>query len=100
MGPEKRESFDNGRYVSRIVGVEPTTCICKMGFCRDNWAEHDIYSYDSADRATVPHPADFSTISQASASVSADGPSMKIIASVSCCGTCVGKVRIFGFGSQ
>ena len=86
-GAQEKRGLDHGRHFRGVVGVDSGTCECQKSFCRDNWAKHDINPSIGRSCDSTPSGKCFS-ISQASAPVSVNGPSLEIIAIVACRGTC------------
>ena len=63
-------------HFSSIIGMDSGTCECKMSFCRDNWAKHDIYSSMGRSCRSTTSGRCF-TIGKASSTVSVGGPPLK-----------------------
>ena len=95
MAPKKVEGLNHGRHFGGVVGVDSGTSQCQMSFCRDDWAQHDFHPTMGEIVRQQPHPAKVSP-SAKRVPPSVWIPSLKVIASVTCCGTDTLKMRIPG----
>ena len=97
-GPEKRQCLFHSRHFSGCCWSEFWHLKkSRMSLGGDDRTKKKTTVLPRGDRAITPHPATVSPLTWR-VPVSIDGPSLEVIASVTCCGTNVGEMRISGLG--
>ena len=99
MRTKERQCFNHGSHFSSVVGVCSGTRESEISLGGDDGTKHDINSSMSGSRSYTPSSKSF-TINNASTTICGNSPPTIIIASFTCYGTSIGKIRIseFGFG--